>query len=367
MKKILFILSIFIIFSLPVHAEEIIVSDDDESDILSADEYIPNELTEILSQNGISVSDENISDNLFSFILSVISEGIKEECKQFGIVLSLMIISATVYKIIDNTTFKKIISYIITLCISVCVIDIFSLLMTDTRASLTAVSDMIKVITPAFSAILLMGGGSVSAVTSAASLGAVLTLLETVLNSVISPCVTLMLIFSVFERLSSSLGDLNCVSVIKKHIITAISFITMLMLTVISFQTLLASSKDSMSIRTVKFAAANFIPIVGNAVGEAFKTVSAGLKYIKTTLGVSAALSIAVTVLPTVIRLFLVKLGFGFLGFFGGMTSCSSEKSLLLSFSSVIDIMLAIIICVTVLSILIAVLFITCGSAVISL
>ena len=59
---------------MPVYAEEITVSDS-ETDIglPKAEEIIPPEVSELLSQNGISLFEGNVSDNVFSFIISVIS------------------------------------------------------------------------------------------------------------------------------------------------------------------------------------------------------------------------------------------------------------------------------------------------------
>lgn len=359
MKKVM-ILLVFILLSTPVYAKEITVNDSEtDTELPSAEEIVPPEVTEILTQNGVSLIDGNVSENIFAFILSVLSGVSNDGFGGLSKALGLVVISLVVSRIIDKDPYKKIISYITMLAIAVSCFGVFKLLIADMRGSLQAVDELLSAILPAFSATLLLSGGAFSSIASSASLGAVLTLLEVILSNVIAPCVSLMLVFSVFERLSPELSAVNAVSSIKKHIISAITFVTMLMLTVISFQTILASSKDSVSMRSVKFAAANFIPIVGSAVGEAFKTVSAGMRYLKTTLGISSAVAILLTVLPTVIKLFFAKLWFGILAFFSGTAGASSEKAMLNSFSSVIDIMLSIIICVSVLSVLVAVLFAT--------
>lgn len=359
MKKVI-ILLVFMLFTMPVYAEEITVSDS-ETDIglPKAEEIIPPEVSELLSQNGISLFEGNVSDNVFSFIISVISTVSDNGFDGLSKALGLVVISLIISKIIDKDPCKKIITYITTLAIAISCFEVFKVLIADMYGSLQAVDELLSAILPAFSATLLLSGGAFSSIASSASLGAVLALLEVILSDFIAPCVSLMLLFSVFERLSPELSAVNAVSSIKKHIISAITFITMLMLTVISFQSILASSKDSVSVRSVKFAAANFIPIVGSAVGEAFKTVSAGIGYLKTTLGISSAVAVMITVLPTVIKLFFAKLGFGILAFSSGSAGALSEKAMLDSFSLVIDIMLSIIICIGVLSILIAVLFVT--------
>lgn len=352
--KRLIILLVFILLSTPIYAKEITVNDSDVgTELPSVEEIMPPEVTEILSENGVS----ELSDNIFSFVLSVLSGVGENAFSGLGKPLCIALISLVASKIIDKDPYKKIIQYITTLAIAVSCLGIFKSLITDMRGSLSSLSDLLSAILPAFSAVLLLSGGAFSSIASSASLGAVLSLLEVILSSIITPFVSLMLVFSIFERLSPELSTVNAVSTVKKHITSAIAFITMLMLTVISFQTILASSKDSVSFRSVKFAAANFIPIVGSAVGEAFKTVSAGIGYLKTTLGISSAAAILITVLPTVLKLFFAKLGFGILELFCGTSGALSEKAMISSFVSVLDIMLSIIICVGLLSILVTVLF----------
>ncbi len=364
MKKLIIFL-VFILLSTPAYAKEITVNDSEyDIDLPSSEEIIPSEVTEILSQNGVSLIEGNVSENIFAFILSVLSSVSNDGFGGLSKALGLVVITLIISRIIDKDPYKKIISYISALAIAVSCFEVFKMLIADMKGSLRAVDELLSAILPAFSATLLLSGGAFSSIASSASLGAILTLLEVILSNVIAPCVTLMLVFSVFERLSPELSTVNAVSSIKKHIISAITFITMLMLTVISFQTILASSKDSVSMRSVKFAAANFIPIVGSAVGEALRTVSAGMKYLKTTLGISSAAAILITVLPTVIKLFFAKLGFGILAFFSGTAGASSEKAMIDSFSSVIDIMLSIIICIGILSILVTVLFSITGVSV---
>ena len=80
------------------------------------------------------------------------------------------------------------------------------------------------------------------------------------------------------------------------------------LLAVIAFNGTLAASKDSASLRGLKFATSNIIPLVGSSVSEAMKTLIAGATEIKSTLGIAASYSILYTTLPGIISIFIQKL-----------------------------------------------------------
>ena len=140
--------------------------------------------------------------------------------------------------------------------------------------------------------------------------------------------------------------------------IRPISFITTLLITVLSFQNILSSRADSVGIRTVKFASSSFIPIIGAAVVEAIKTLSANIGYLKGTLGLSVILSFIVIYAPTLVHVLIVKLFLSICSLVSGACECQDEGALIDGVVDVVDIMLSIIICSMILSLLLVIFFV---------
>lgn len=364
MKKFLIIFLLMLLFSqTDVYADDQVYTDSDEINNYTSEDYLPPEVTDKLEQSGISLESDNLMQAAFNTAVSLLRSAFESYSGKVMILFGIILIISVIYRIIDNKPYKQIISYIF--CVFICyqLITVFSLLLSDISSSLQSLSEIIKAVIPAFSAVLLLGGNAFSSVASSASFGATLVFLDIILNTVLVPMVIVLLLLVMFEKLSPQFSEIHVVPSLKRFILSTVSFITTVMLTVISFQNILASNKDSLSTRTVKFAASNFIPVVGSAVGESLKTVGAGLKYLKTTVGGAAAAAILLTLLPTLVKILILKLLLSMLSFSCGMIGCGSEKGIFDSCTNILDILNGIIIYILVLSILITILFITSSFA----
>ena len=361
------IVSVFLILLLnynTTYADNITYTNTDTLSEYDPSDYLPPEVTDRLSDNNISAESTSIVASVIEFIISALKEVVISSGSEFSSILGVIITTSLIKKIIDNNRHKMIISYISVVYITFLSLDTILNILKNSTAALQSLKELLSSVIPAFSAILLLSGNSFTSITSTASLGAVLTLLDILLTSVLVPVVTILIFVTIFEKISPGFAEIKLMQSIKKSVNTLITFITTVMITVLGFQNILSSSKDSLSARTVKFATSNFIPIVGGAIGESLRTVSAGIKFLKSTVGTSVCLAIISVVLPTIIEIFFTKTMFSFFSFSCGILGNTDEKGLFESLNSIFDIISAIIICVAILSILIMILFITTSVAI---
>lgn len=358
MKRIFLLLITLLVFTFPVFAEGVTVTDESLSESFKSENYIPGEVQNVLKDNNVDINSPKTAKDILGLVSNALKAVFSEFSENIALLLTITVFVSLFYKFIDNNTFKTIISYIITLIMLVEIFDVVKKIISNTSGAITSVSEILNAVMPAFSAVLLMGGSSFTAVTQSASFAAVLALLNLLIKTLILPCLSLLMLILAFERLSTHFAELNLLKFLKKNIITVIAFITMIMLTVISYQHIISAGKDSVSGRTVKFAAANFIPIVGAAFGESLRTLGAGVKYLKNTVGGAVALSLIITVLPVILQTFLLKIYFNFLSFAAGLLSCKSEQGVFEASVSLLDIINAIIICTLILSLLLVITFV---------
>lgn len=357
MKKIIIILIVASVFAQPVFAEEITVSGDDIEDNFEVDKYVPEYLNEILKNNG----DYNIEEVGVSEIFRLLGSYLKASVEDYApMVLRLfcIIFVLSIFKRInDNYDNLMILSYVFVVAVSYEMIDIFMLGCEHVTEVLDADSQLLGALLPSFVTVMLIGGGTLSSVNASASFGIVLSTLEFLLSDVVVALVVIMSVFLIFEKISPVFEEIHFLKHLKKYVMITVSFVTTVMVTVLSYQSVLSARADSLSARSVKFAAANFIPIVGNAVGESFRTVSAGVSYLKTALGGMSALALFFIVFPIISELFVLKVLLSFTGFTAGMCGCEKEKGYIDGCINIIDILLAIIICCAILSFLLVFLF----------
>ena len=80
-----------------------------------------------------------------------------------------------------------------------------------------------------------------------------------------------------------------------------LAFMMILFIALLSAQSLMAGSIDSAAYKSGRFAARNFIPVVGAAVSEGLETLSASMKVIKNSAGIAGAVGVAaITFYPLV-------------------------------------------------------------------
>lgn len=346
-----------VVFPINIYAQEYNGSSESEDNNYDYKEYLPNEIIEILNKNN-GQAIENID---VDFILNTVSEYLLFALSDISVYISellcLILIFAVINKILDNYSGILIIKYIFILLIGRVIFSLFSDMYTDISSVLQSIAQTLELILPTYVTLLLMGGATLTSGTATTSFGTTVICLESVLAEVGLAMSVVTFIFIFFERISPVFESINCVKYLKKYTVMLITFICTVLMTALSFQTVLSARADSMSTRSVKFAAANFIPIVGNAVGESLRTVSQGIVYLRTSVSGAISLAIFFISFPLLTKLALLKILISACEFFASVCGIGNEKSILSSFLEVLDILLVIIICALVLSFLIIILF----------
>ena len=115
---------------------------------------------------------------------------------------------------------------------------------------------------------------------------------------------------------------------------------------VLSFRQIITVSTDDISTRAVRFTLSSFIPIVGSALSEAYKTVQGSVNLLKSGLGVFVIISIAFVFLPVIFQcilwIFTLTVGKSI----AEVLDISKVKDLLEGICSVLSTLLAIVLCI---------------------
>lgn len=135
-------------------------------------------------------------------------------------------------------------------------------------------------------------------------------------------------------------------SVISKAVKWILGFVMTVFTAVLSFKQLITASVDDVSTRAVRFTLNSFIPIVGSALSDAYKTVQGSVNLLKSGLGIFVIISIAFVFLPIILNslLWIFTLSAGKL--FADILGINQVKNLLEGVSTVLSTLLAIVLCI---------------------
>ncbi len=374
---VLLLWSLLAFFALPSFAEE-----EGEFAETLPDEYLdfleglPEDLISRLPDGLFSSDSESVGDAvqqmssfsyLLSTLLSLIGLGLGDAAKMLATVAGILLLSAlfrALRQSIGSESLGKAFSFCTTLVITLA-------LFSETFQTLTAVTDyfdslhsMTLTSIPLMGALYAMGGNVGTAVASSAGLSIFLSVLETLVAKSILPFSGLCLAFTLVSSLDKELRTGTLVATLKKNYTTVLAFLMMLLLAMLGAQTTLAAHSDTLAMRSVKFAAGNWIPVVGGSVSELLRTVSAGVGYLRGTVGICGILLLLLMLLPTLTQLFLLRMTWQLSASLADILGCESEKRLLDEFASLVGYLIAAVaICSSVL-LLAMTLFAHCASAI---
>lgn len=228
----------------------------------------------------------------------------------------------------------------------------------DTLNKLTAA------LLPLTGTLYAMGGNMTTAVASSTGLSIFMTVLEQIVGNTVVPFCGLCLAFTVIGSFEPTLRTGTLLNTVKKNYTLALTFLMMLLLAMLSMQTTLAARADTLAMKSAKFAAGNLIPVVGGSVSELLRSVSAGVSYLRGTVGICAVLLLLLLLLPTLIQLLLFRLTWQLGASLADMLFCDQEKKLMEELASLCGYLIAAVSICSSVVLLALTLFIHCASAV---
>ena len=113
----------------------------------------------------------------------------------------------------------------------------------------------------------------------------------------------------------------------------------------LTMQSLLGNAVDVSTNKTVKFVVSSFVPVVGNALGEAFGTVQGSIKLLKSGVGAFGLLAIAFLFFPVLAQCLLWQVMLVVSASIADVFDLKEIAGLLRAISKVLSLLLAILLC----------------------
>ena len=352
MFKILALMPVVIaLMTFSVKAEEIGDIEKELEDLRSA---LSDEVLEDMKGLGVESYTDPLSGSLtFSSVLGLLKEKLSENAASplsvCASVTAIILICAVleVYKdSLRRTAMQEVMGAVSVAAVTAALIaPVLSLI--DTAVGVIGASaNMMLLYIPVLISLVAFSGRLLS---SAGYYGALMTASQGVsqLSSrFISPLMSLSLALCVSSALTDKIRLKGFSSLLSRLIKWTLAFSMSIFSAVLSVKSFITGSYDSVSSRAVQFSLSSFIPVVGAAVSQAYKTVSGSVNMLRAGAGVFVIVALFVSFLPVTLKAVLFLLSVNVCKAVGEAVGADTVTELLGSVSDVLAVLIAVIVSV---------------------
>ena len=202
-------------------------------------------------------------------------------------------------------------------------------------------SSLMETMIPVMGTLWAMGGNVTTASAGTGTLYVFLAVCQRLCAVSVLPVCSVLTVFALCQTLSPEIGVRGIGSAVKRIYTFVLGLIMTLLMASLSFQTTLTAAADSTAARATKVVTSMAIPIVGGSVGELLRTVSTSVGYLRGAVGLSGILLLLLTLLPTLVELFLARAAWQISASLADLLGCDTEKRLLEEFASLLGYLIA--------------------------
>lgn len=249
-------------------------------------------------------------------------------CTDISLLCGGVIIASLFRNVCREGSSRTAVSYAVTLGMAVPSAGIAVRIWSESAEAIENLTMYMRAVIPVMGSLYCAGGNVGAAAASSASLTAAVTLMEHAMGVCLLPVLRVCLGIAIMRCVGGGLCLDGVGSFIRGIFTTGMGLMTVLFGVMMGVQTKLALASDGTAARTVKFAVANMIPVIGGAAGEAMRAVVGSIGTVRTGAGAVAVIGILLTVLPAVIRLLVYRLVFGAAGVLAGVLGAEGEQKI---------------------------------------
>ena len=249
-------------------------------------------------------------------------------CTDISLLCGGVIIASLFRNVCREGSSRTAVSYAVKLGMAVPSAGIAVRIWSESAEAIENLTMYMRAVIPVMGSLYCAGGNVGAAAASSASLTAAVTLMEHAMGVCLLPVLRVCLGIAIVRCVGGGLCLDGVGSFIRGIFTTGMGLMTILFGVMMGVQTKLALASDGTAARTVKFAVANMIPVIGGAAGEAMRAVVGSIGTVRTGAGAVAVIGILLTVLPAVIRLLVYRLVFGAAGVLAGVLGAEGEQKI---------------------------------------
>lgn len=286
--------------------------------------------------------------NYFQKILSIFTGKAVNPLRVLASVIAVVMICALLNGLklsFGEKTMGGVIGMVGTLCVCVLIVQPIVACISDAADVLKVASGFLLACIPVMVAVMAAAGQAVSAGSYHLLMMAVGNVISIFATTVLVPMMNLFLALSVVSSVSPGINLNGLCNVLNKTVKWIMGLGMTLFTGLVTMHSLVAASQDNTAARAAKFIVGTFVPIVGNALGEAFNTVTSCVKMLKSGIGAFALLAGLIVFLPVIAECVLWYLTLLLSSGISQIFELDGITGLLKASADVVSTMLAVLFC----------------------
>lgn len=369
-KIMIFCFLLVSLFTLDVSADTI--NDLSEaSGAYTLGENLPEEVNKALQQIGISSDDFSSVQSLsFADIFAYLSDSVANEAKEilpsFCIVLAVLILYSVfsgLFESVSNPALSSLLSVVSALCIACVLLFPVSELIKEAEKSIRISADFMLAYIPVMTAVMISAGQAVTGSGYSAMMVIAAEGVGQFFSKFVSPLLSCFLTLSISSSIVPEIKISGLINTFSKYIKWIMSFVFTLFTGILSLKSLFSVSVDNVSSRAVRYTVSSFVPVVGGALSEAYRTVHSSVGVLKSGVGVFVIIAIIMVFIPVLVQLAVWLFTVNMCKTFSEITDQQSPVFMFSSISTVLSLLLSVVFCIIALFIITTAIIISIGGA----
>lgn len=281
-------------------------------------------------------------------ITNMAAKNVSSPLKGLISITALLLLSSilSVYKSSLSTDISSALNITTALCIT-CAVAVPAITVINSTAKVIEISSNVMLAyIPVMIVIMAASGHAVSGASYYTMMLATGEGVGQISSRIIIPLLDMFLGLSITSAINADINLNGFINMIAKTIKWILGFAMTIFTAVLAAKQLITSTIDDVSARAVRFTLNSFIPIVGSALSDAYKTVQGSVGLLKSGMGVFVILSVAVVFLPVILQsiMWIFTLWIGKAT--AEVLSLNQASKLLEAINAVFSTLLAILLCI---------------------
>lgn len=292
-------------------------------------------------------------------LLAFFFQEIRQNAHLLGMIVVLTVfamILGSIQSSFEHQTVSTVAYAIVFLSLIVLVINSFRVAMDLAAKTISTMVDLMLALVPLLLSLLLSLGNLASANIFHPLILFMVHVIGNLIVTLVLPLIFLAGVMNVVSGFTGRYQVSQLADLLNKLSLGALGVLTTLFLSVISLQGLTASVADGVTLRTAKFIAGNFVPVVGKLFADAADTVVAASLLVKNAIGMAGVLTLLFICIFPAMKILILSLIYSFAGAVmqplgeSPVTTCLSlvGKSLILMFAAMAIVALMFFLAITV-------------------
>lgn len=282
----------------------------DEYNVQDLYDSLPDDAKEILGNMGVDGVDyTKLNDikfeDIWTELLNLFANQGTTPLRILAILIAVMLlysIVSTLKTSAKTTSMEQVLSVCVTLCITcIIVIPVCSIIDSGIEVINTSSKFMIAYI-PIMVLVMASSGRTVSSASYYSFMIFAGEGVAQVSSNIVAPFLRLFLGLSVTSAISPNVNLSGVVSSVSKISKWLLGFVMTLFTALLTFKQLITTAMDNVSTRAVRYTLTSFIPVVGSALSDAYKTVQSSVGLLKSNIGVFVIISVVIVFCPVLIQ-----------------------------------------------------------------